>query len=102
LYEDWKIRLFVNHPLAYDKEKDSQKGSNDQRRVRLEREREKLKKTEQKLAAYREARQDEATREAGILRFEDAVHVQPDHTFAGAKRLRMDGGEAAEAQRQGV
>ncbi|ORY18365.1 hypothetical protein BCR34DRAFT_449091, partial [Clohesyomyces aquaticus] len=31
LYEDWKIRLLVNHPLAYDKEKDSQKGSNDQR-----------------------------------------------------------------------
>jgi superfamily II helicase len=52
LFEDWKIRLLVNHPLSYDKEKDSQKGSNDQRRKRLEAEREKLKKTEE-LLAYR-------------------------------------------------
>jgi hypothetical protein len=53
LFEDWKIRLLVNHPLAYDKEKDSQKGSNDQRRKRLELEREKLRKTEEELEAYR-------------------------------------------------
>jgi hypothetical protein len=53
LFEDWKIRLLVNHPLSYDKEKDSQKGSNDQRRKRLEAEREKLKKTEKELLVYR-------------------------------------------------
>jgi hypothetical protein len=53
LFEDWKIRLLVNHPLSYDQEKDSQKGSNDQRRKRLEAEREKLKKTEEELLTYR-------------------------------------------------
>ncbi|KAF1944319.1 hypothetical protein EJ02DRAFT_510235 [Clathrospora elynae] len=53
LFEDWKIRLLVNHPLSYDKEKDSQKGSNDQRRKRLEAERERLKKIEEELLAYR-------------------------------------------------
>ena len=53
LHEDWKIRLLVNHPLSYDKEKDLQKGSNDQRRKRLEAEREKLRKTEEELLAYR-------------------------------------------------
>ncbi|RYO72580.1 hypothetical protein AA0113_g1073 [Alternaria arborescens] len=53
LFEDWKIRLLVNHPLAYDREKDSQKGSNDQRRRRLESEREKLRRTEEELLAYR-------------------------------------------------
>ncbi|KAF1831074.1 hypothetical protein BDW02DRAFT_572363 [Decorospora gaudefroyi] len=52
LFEDWKIRLLVNHPLAYDKEKDAQKGSNDQRKKRLEAEREKLRKTEDELLAY--------------------------------------------------
>ncbi|PSN62286.1 hypothetical protein BS50DRAFT_578109 [Corynespora cassiicola Philippines] len=55
LYEDWKIRLLVNHPLACDKEKDSQKGSNDQRRRRQQLEREKLKKTEEQLRMYRMA-----------------------------------------------
>lgn len=54
LYEDWKIRLLVNHPLAYDKEKDSQKGSNDQRRKRQLAEREKMEKAEEELKAYRE------------------------------------------------
>lgn len=34
--KDWKIRLLVNHSLSYDKEMDLQKGSNDQRRKRLE------------------------------------------------------------------
>jgi hypothetical protein len=53
LSEDWKIRLLVNHPLAYDKEKDSQKGSNDQRRKRLQPERARLKETEEELLAYR-------------------------------------------------
>jgi hypothetical protein len=53
LFEDWKIRLLVNHPLAYDKEKDSQKGSNDQRRKRLQSERARLKETEEELLAYR-------------------------------------------------
>lgn len=57
LFEDWKIRLLVNHPLAYDKEKDSQKGSNDQRRKRLESEREKLRQTEQELLAYRSSQE---------------------------------------------
>jgi superfamily II helicase len=57
LFEDWKIRLLVNHPLSYDKEKDSQKGSNDQRRKRLEAEREKLKKTEEELLVYRSSLQ---------------------------------------------
>ncbi|KAF1966064.1 hypothetical protein BU23DRAFT_663887 [Bimuria novae-zelandiae CBS 107.79] len=55
LYEDWKIRLLVNHPLSYDKEKDSQKGSNDQRRRRQLAERVKMEKTEEELRAYREA-----------------------------------------------
>ena len=55
LHEDWKIRLLVNHPLAYDKEKDSQKGSNDQRRIRLQQERDKLRHTEEELRAVREA-----------------------------------------------
>lgn len=53
LYEDWKIFLLVNHPKAYDKEKDCQKGSNDQRRARQVGEREKLKRTEEELLAYR-------------------------------------------------
>ena len=57
LFEDWKIRLLVNHPLAYDKEKDSQKGSNDQRRKRLESEREKLRQTEQELLAHRSSQE---------------------------------------------
>jgi hypothetical protein len=61
LYEDWKIRLFVNHPLAYDKEKDSQKGSNDQRRLRLEREREKLRQTEEELRVVRDVKEAEAS-----------------------------------------
>jgi hypothetical protein len=52
LYEDWKILLLVNHPKAYDKEKDCQKGSNDQRRARQVGEREKLKRTEEELLAY--------------------------------------------------
>jgi hypothetical protein len=65
LYEDWKIRLLVNHPLAYDKEKDSQKGSNDQRRLRLEREREKLKATEEELSRVRDAKEAEALRAVG-------------------------------------
>ncbi|KAF2205440.1 hypothetical protein GQ43DRAFT_428038 [Delitschia confertaspora ATCC 74209] len=39
LYEDLKVRLLVNAPLGVDKEKDSQKGSNDQRRARQVRER---------------------------------------------------------------
>jgi hypothetical protein len=52
LFEDWKIRLLVDHPLAYDKEKDSQKGSNDQRRKRLQSERARLKETEEELLAY--------------------------------------------------
>jgi hypothetical protein len=69
LYEDWKIRLLVNHPLAYDKEKDSQKGSNDQRRLRLEREREKLKATEEELRRVREAKEAEALRAAGEFSF---------------------------------
>lgn len=55
LYEDWKIKLLVNHPLSYDKEKDSQKGSNDQRRRRQLAEREKMEKTQEELKAYREA-----------------------------------------------
>lgn len=54
LYEDWKILLLVNHPLAYDKEKDNQKGSNDQRRARQQSERDKLKRTEEELLAYRQ------------------------------------------------
>ena len=54
LYEDWKIRLLVNHPLAYDKEKDSQKGSNDQRRKRQLEERERMERTEEELKALRE------------------------------------------------
>lgn len=49
LYEDWKIILLVNHPLAYDKEKDSQKDSNDQRRARQIEERERLRKSEEEL-----------------------------------------------------
>lgn len=49
LYEDWKIRLLVNHPLSYDKEKDNQKGSNDQRRKRQLEQVEKLKETEEKM-----------------------------------------------------
>ncbi|CAI6342280.1 unnamed protein product [Periconia digitata] len=49
LYEDWKIRLLVNHPLAYDRDKDCQKGSNDQRRKRLLEERERLKGVEGEL-----------------------------------------------------
>jgi hypothetical protein len=57
LYEDWKILLLVNHPLAYDKEKDCQKGSNDQRRERQVREREKLKRTEEELLVYRRGQQ---------------------------------------------
>lgn len=55
LYEDWKIRLLVNHPLSYDKEKDAQKGSNDQRRKRQLAEREKMERTEEELKAYRDA-----------------------------------------------
>ncbi|KAH7130065.1 hypothetical protein B0J11DRAFT_406183, partial [Dendryphion nanum] len=31
LWEDWKIRLLVNHPCCYDREKDLQMGSNEQR-----------------------------------------------------------------------
>ncbi|KAF2645532.1 hypothetical protein P280DRAFT_545489 [Massarina eburnea CBS 473.64] len=53
LFEDWKIRLFVNHPLSYDKEKDSQKGSNDQRRKRLVEERERLKGAQEELKAIK-------------------------------------------------
>lgn len=49
LWEDWKIRLLVNHPLSYDREKDLQMGSNEQRRVRMEGEREKLKLMEDRL-----------------------------------------------------
>ncbi|KAL5448896.1 hypothetical protein PMIN06_007002 [Paraphaeosphaeria minitans] len=56
LYEDWKIKLLVNHPLSYDKEKDSQKGSNDQRRRRQLAAQEKMEKTEEELRAYRETR----------------------------------------------
>ncbi|KAF2451516.1 hypothetical protein P171DRAFT_492934 [Karstenula rhodostoma CBS 690.94] len=58
LYEDWKIKLLVNHPLSYDKEKDSQKGSNDQRRRRQLAAQEKMEKTEQALRAYREAHRE--------------------------------------------
>ncbi|KAF2690516.1 hypothetical protein K458DRAFT_383625 [Lentithecium fluviatile CBS 122367] len=76
LYEDWKIRLFVNHPLAYDKEKDCQKGSNDQRRLRLERERERLRQTEDELKAYREAGQLDAVREVGMMGFRDEIGGQ--------------------------
>lgn len=54
LYEDWKIRLLVNHPLAYDREKDAQKGSNDQRRRRQLEERERMERTEEELRAWRE------------------------------------------------
>lgn len=54
LYEDWKIKLLVNHPLSYDKEKDSQKGSNDQRKRRQLAAQEKMEKTEEELRAYRE------------------------------------------------
>jgi hypothetical protein len=36
LSEDWKIRLLMNHSLAYDKEKDSQRDPYDQRRTRLD------------------------------------------------------------------
>ncbi|KAF2179990.1 hypothetical protein K469DRAFT_693475 [Zopfia rhizophila CBS 207.26] len=61
LYENWKIKLLVNHPLAYDKEKDSQKGSNDQRRARQQEEREKLKKTEEELKAYQSGNDQELT-----------------------------------------
>jgi hypothetical protein len=57
LYEDWKIKLLVNHPLSYDKEKDSQKGSNDQRRRRQLATREKMERTEEELKVYREAHQ---------------------------------------------
>lgn len=60
LYEDWKILLLVNHPKAYDKEKDCQKGSNDQRRARQVGEREKLKRTEEELLAYRRSVQQVA------------------------------------------
>lgn len=49
LYEDWKIRLLVNHPLGYDRDKDCQKGSNDQRRKRLQDERDKLKGAQKEL-----------------------------------------------------
>lgn len=65
LYEDWKIRLLVNHPLAYDKEKDSQKESNDQRRVRQVEEREKLRCTEAELREY----QHVADAGAGTIQF---------------------------------
>ncbi|OAG10047.1 uncharacterized protein CC84DRAFT_460696 [Paraphaeosphaeria sporulosa] len=58
LYEDWKIKLLVNHPLSYDKEKDSQKGSNDQRRKRQLAAQEKMEKTEEELRAYREAHRE--------------------------------------------
>ncbi|PVH94607.1 hypothetical protein DM02DRAFT_184656 [Periconia macrospinosa] len=53
LYEDWKIRLLVNHPLGYDKDKDCQKGSNDQRRKRLKEEREKLEGAQMELEAIK-------------------------------------------------
>jgi hypothetical protein len=49
-------------PLAchtcYDKKKDSQRGSYDQRRKRLDSEIEKLRKTEEELLAYRPSMKD--------------------------------------------
>ncbi|KAJ4301413.1 hypothetical protein N0V90_003505 [Kalmusia sp. IMI 367209] len=82
LYEDWKIRLLVNHPLAYDKEKDSQKGSNDQRRKRQLADRERMQKTEEELRTYREANGNVAMGIKGISQLGDAfaygAHVQPE------------------------
>lgn len=53
LYEDWRIKLLVNHPLTYDKEKDAQKGSNDQRRKKQLQERETVERTQEELRALR-------------------------------------------------
>jgi hypothetical protein len=58
LFGDWKIRLLMNHSLAYDKKKDSERGSYDQRRKRLDSEIEKLRKTEEELLAYRPSMKD--------------------------------------------
>jgi hypothetical protein len=69
LYEDWKILLLVNHPKAYDKEKDCQKGSDDQRRERQVEEREKLKRTEEELLAYRRSVQQVAQQQATDTRY---------------------------------
>jgi len=93
LYEDWKIRLFVNHPLAYDKEKDSQKGSNDQRRLRLEVEREKLRQTEEELRIVREA---------GLLQPEQEAVSQHDGSVAGGKHQRIVEGEGTGLERRWV
>lgn len=71
LYEDWKIRLLVNHPLSYDKEKDSQKGSNDQRRKRQLAEREMMKRTAAELRAYRESHGEATMNEVGTGHHDD-------------------------------
>jgi hypothetical protein len=71
LYEDWKIKLLVNHPLSYDKEKDSQKESNDQRRKRQLATREKMERTEEELKAYREAHQEAIGSNTSTAQYED-------------------------------
>ncbi|RMZ72459.1 hypothetical protein GMOD_00007447 [Pyrenophora seminiperda CCB06] len=52
LFDSWKIRLLVNHPLAYDND-DEQEESDDQRRRRLEFERDRLKRIEEELLIRR-------------------------------------------------
>ncbi|KAF2467701.1 uncharacterized protein BDR25DRAFT_316700 [Lindgomyces ingoldianus] len=89
LYDDWKIRLLVNHPLAYDREKDSQKGSNDQRRLRHIKEREKLKKTEEELRAYQivntQTQPENTSEQTNLTRSHDStatVSIQQGNYFA--------------------
>lgn len=71
MYEDWKIKLLVNHPLSYDKEKDSQKGSNDQRRRRQLAAQERMERTEEELRAYREARREAVGESTGGAQYTD-------------------------------
>lgn len=121
LYEDWKIMLLVNHPLAYDKEKDWQKGSNDQRRMRLLQERAKFKQTEDELRAYRQAnprrfmpgpggdgnrmrylQPERWPQEMLLEREEEEVVADANAAFAqgGNKRQRFEVDDAADVKRQ--
>jgi len=56
LHEDYRIRLLVNHPLGADREKDLQKGSNEQRKRRQDSEREEVQKARKVLMEQAERR----------------------------------------------
>ncbi|KAF2703664.1 hypothetical protein K504DRAFT_451516 [Pleomassaria siparia CBS 279.74] len=86
LYEDWKVMLLVNHPLAYDREKDSQKGSNDQRRARLVGDRERLARMEGEVRRLRLRR-----RRRGIISLQQFSSIM-GNAAAGGNGGGSDGG----------